>query len=103
MKSLETFEEGIDAHIAGAPRAAQGKLSQILVIFKEVVPPAEEMISYHMLYYHYRDKDALGGFMGYDDHVSIFGALPEKLIDEEEREYKARSGRDRCCCCCCCG
>lgn len=79
----------VDEYIAAAPAAAATKLRQMRSIFREAAPKAEEGMSYHMPYYRYRGS--LGGFAAYKDHVSLFGAIPDKL-KKELSDYKTGRG-----------
>lgn len=79
----------VDEYIAAAPAAARTKLRQMRSIFREAAPQAEEGISYRMPYYRYRG--ALGGFAAYEEHVSLFGAIPDGL-KKELGSYKTGRG-----------
>ncbi len=64
----------VDAYIASAPKAIQGKLNDIRRTIKKAAPEAEEKISYSMPYYAYKGR--LVYFAYFKDHISFFAMPP---------------------------
>jgi uncharacterized protein YdhG (YjbR/CyaY superfamily) len=64
----------VDAYIASAPQAIQGKLNDIRRTIKKAAPKAEEKISYSMPYYGYKGR--LAYFAYFKDHISFFTMPP---------------------------
>ncbi len=64
----------VEAYIASAPKAIQGKLKNIRQTIKKAAPQAEEKISYSMPYYGYQGR--LVYFAYFKDHISFFAMPP---------------------------
>lgn len=76
----------IDEYLQNVPATQRSELERIRNIIKQVVPDAEEVITYSMPGYKYKGK-YLVSFAAFKDHLSIFpgsdpvGALKDTLKD----------------------
>lgn len=78
----------VDAYIEAAPNKVQPMLRQLRQLIKAVAPGAEEKISYGMPFYEYHGR--LVYFAGYENHVGLYSAVPEKgLYAGELKKYMA--------------
>lgn len=75
----------VDQYIAKAPKSLQSKLKELRRAVKQVVPVAEESISYKMPYYSYRGR--LAWFAAMKNHIGLY--LRPPVITEHERELAA--------------
>lgn len=76
--------KSVPAYIAAAPAAARPKLRQLRAIIREIVPGAEEKISYGMPGYKLDGKPFMY-FGAFKDHVSLFpgsGTFLKAFADE---------------------
>lgn len=86
MKSSRNVEE----YIRKAPKEIQPKLKELQSLIKNLVPGAEEKISYGMPYYGYRGR--LFYFAYFKDHISVF--VMHGVADDFADEVKdIRTGR----------
>ena len=74
----------MDAYIAAAPRAAQGKLREVRRAVREAAPDAEEGISYRIPYYCYKGRLAWFGL--FREHIGLFIRPP--VLEEHGSELK---------------
>lgn len=77
-------EQNVDAYIMHAPKGVQGKLRQIRHIIREVVPTAEERISYGMPYYAYHGR--LAYFAYFTHHIGLY--IPPPIIEDHRALLK---------------
>ena len=75
----------VDAYIAAAPKAVQGKLKQLRAIIRKTAPAATERISYGMPYYAYKGR--LAYFSLWKSHIGLY--LPTPVLEEHKRELDA--------------
>jgi uncharacterized protein YdhG (YjbR/CyaY superfamily) len=80
MKKPQT----VDEYIQSAPEEVQEKLQTIRKIVKELVPEAEEKISYAMLYYGYKGR--LAYFAYARNHIGLY--IPPPIIENHAEELK---------------
>jgi uncharacterized protein YdhG (YjbR/CyaY superfamily) len=80
----------IDEYIAGFPESTQQKLKEIRETIKEVVPQAEEKISYGIPCVTLNGKYLLY-FAGYKKHIGLY-PVPGKGFEKDFSPYKT-SGR----------
>ena len=71
----------VDEYIEKAPKEVQQKLKQMRAVIKEVVPEAEEKISYAMPYYGFHGRLAYFGYA--KKHIGLY-VMPPAV--EENRE-----------------
>jgi uncharacterized protein YdhG (YjbR/CyaY superfamily) len=77
----------VDAYIAAAPKALQGKLKELRSVIRKAAPDAVEKISYGMPYYAHHGR--LAYFRLSKNHIGLY--LPTPVIEEhtyELREYE---------------
>ncbi len=77
--------KNVDQYIALAPKEIQGRLQEIRKIIKDVVPSAEERISYSMPAYKYHGW--LAYFAFWEKHIGLYG-IKEPVRKEFEKELK---------------
>jgi len=82
MNKQTPKSKAVDAFIAAAPKAAQGKLKELRELIRKTAPTAVERISYGMAYYHYHGR--LAYFGGWKAHIGLY--LPTPTIAEHKRE-----------------
>jgi uncharacterized protein YdhG (YjbR/CyaY superfamily) len=92
MSATDKKAESIDEYIAGFPQETQKVLEEIRATIKNVVPEAEETISYGMptfnLYGHY-----LVYFAAYKKHIGFYPApVGNDLFKQELSSYKTGKG-----------
>ena len=75
----------VDAYIAAAPKAVQGKLKQLRAIIRKTAPAAGERISYGMPYYAYKGR--LAYFSLWKSHIGLY--VPTPVLEEHKRELDA--------------
>ena len=81
-------ERAVDAYIEAAPHASRPMLKQLRQIIKTAAPEAEEKISYGMPFYELNGR--LVYFAGYNNHVGLYAANPEKNLSAGElKKYLA--------------
>lgn len=74
----------VDAYIAAAPAAAQGKLGRVRRAIREAAPQARESISYRMPHYSYQGR--LVWFGLFKRHIGVFFRPP--VLEEHRSELK---------------
>jgi uncharacterized protein YdhG (YjbR/CyaY superfamily) len=74
----------VDAYIAQAPKAVQGKLRDLRAAIKTAAPTAKERISYGIPYYEYSGRLVYFGL--WKKHIAMY-ALGD-VVDEHRRELK---------------
>jgi len=70
--------KNVDEYISSAPIEIQDRLKQIRKIIKEMVPEAEEKISYGMPYYGYNGR--LAYFSYFKNHIGLY--IPPPAVQE---------------------
>jgi uncharacterized protein YdhG (YjbR/CyaY superfamily) len=68
---MSSGEELIDDHLAGLPQPQRDTLKALRVTLREILPDAEECISYKMPCFKLGGK-AVAGFDGFKQHCSYF-------------------------------
>jgi uncharacterized protein YdhG (YjbR/CyaY superfamily) len=86
----------IDDYLKNVEPAKRKELSRIRALAKEIVPSAEETISYGMPTLKYRGKPFLG-FDAHTNHIGIYpyGAQPIKALKDELKGYALSKGAIR--------
>ena len=79
--------KSVEAYIADAPEQYQGLLKDLRKAILEVVPEAEEKISYGMPYYGYKGR--LVYFALARTHIGLY--IPTPVIQDFERELRGYS------------
>ncbi len=74
----------VDEYISLAPKEVQGKLREIRKAIREVVPTAEEKLSYGMPYYDYKGR--LAYFAHAKKHIGLY--IPPPIINNHAEEMK---------------
>lgn len=85
VKVAKKAPKDVDEYIARAPKEVQGRLQEIRVAIREVVPTAVESISYGMPYYDYKGR--LAWFAIMKTHIGLY--LRPPIIEEHKRELSA--------------
>lgn len=80
----------VNEYIASAPKEVQEKLKQLRKTILDVVPDAEEKISYGMPYYGYKGR--LVYFAYAKHHIGVY-AIPGNLAGHEEEIKQYRTGK----------
>ena len=81
----------IDEYLANFSDDIRGKLEEIRKTVKEIVPEAEEKISYGIPTFTYHGN--LLHFAGYETHIGFYpGSAPIKEFAKELAEYKTSKG-----------
>jgi uncharacterized protein YdhG (YjbR/CyaY superfamily) len=82
----------IDDFLAPADPAKREALERVRVIIKQVVPDAEEVISYGIPGFKYKGK-YLFGFAPFKDHMSLFPASePIAVMGDKLKDFKLSKG-----------
>jgi len=81
---------GVDAYIAGFAEPTRSRLIELRAVFRDVMPGAEEFISYRIPTFRLDDGTRLH-FAGYDNHLGVYPVheLPAEL---DARVAPFRSG-----------
>jgi|SRR5579872_1386404 len=74
----------VDEYIANAPRELQDKLRAVRALITQIVPDAEEKISYGMPYYAYKGRLVYFALMKH--HIGLY--IPPPIIEQHETELK---------------
>jgi uncharacterized protein YdhG (YjbR/CyaY superfamily) len=74
----------VQEYIATAPKQIQGKLEQLRAIILDVVPEAEEKVSYGMPYYGYKGR--LAYFAYAKKHIGLY--IPPPVIADHKKELE---------------
>lgn len=77
----------VDAYIESAPQEVKVKLMQLRKVIKDVVPNAEEKISYSMPYYAYKGRVAYFSYA--KAHIGLYITPP--IIAEHKKELAGYS------------
>lgn len=81
----------INEYISWFPDATQEKLNIIRKLVKEIVPEAEESISYNIPAF--KHNGIIIYFAGFKNHVSVYPAPRQnELFEEELKNYKGGKG-----------
>ena len=80
----------VDAYIAAAPRAVQGRLKELRRVIRAVSPTAVERISYGMPYY--ACKGRLAYFSLWKAHIGLY--IPTPVIAEHLRDLRGYATTD---------
>jgi uncharacterized protein YdhG (YjbR/CyaY superfamily) len=83
----EKRDAGVDAYIAGFPEPVRSRLEQVREVVREVLPDAEERISYGVAGYRVRGKMRVF-FAGWPDFLSMYPV--HEVPDEIATEIAAR-------------
>jgi uncharacterized protein YdhG (YjbR/CyaY superfamily) len=82
--------KNVDEYIANQPEKNRAALSKLREFVRNLVPEAEEKISYGMPMYKYHGM--LVGFAGYKNHLGFYpGAIVGKFADEL-KDFKISKG-----------
>lgn len=91
-KTKYTKTENIDSYIAGFPKATQMLLQQIRNTIREVVPEAEEAISYGMPTFNLHGR-YLVYFAAYKKHIGFYPApVGNEAFITDFSDYKTGKG-----------
>jgi uncharacterized protein YdhG (YjbR/CyaY superfamily) len=85
MKPKETKPKDVDAYIASAPLAVQGKLRDLRRAIRTAAPGASEKISYGMPYYSHNGRIAY--FRHWKDHIGLY--IPTPVVEDHRSLLKA--------------
>lgn len=91
MKMNPTAPRDIDEYIAGFPKDVQEKLEKIRMTIKNVVPEAEETISYKMPTFNLKGKYLIY-FAAHKKHIALYPA-PIGIEEFKEEIAPYESGR----------
>ncbi len=81
----------VDSYIATQPEATRLVLEQLRQIVKEIVPEAEEVISYQMPAF--RQNGVLVWYAGYKKHVGFYpSSKPIEVFKDDLTVYKTSKG-----------
>lgn len=89
MKKAPTPKD-VDAFIAAAPQAVQGKLNELRAVIKKTAPTAVERISYGMPYYDYKGR--LAYFNVWKTHIGLY--IPTPILKEHKLDLAAYETTD---------
>ena len=82
----------IDDYLVDVSQPQRNELERVRQIIKQVVPDAEEVITYGMPGFKY-NKKYLIAFAAFSDHMSIFpGAAPVETLKSKLGNYKTSKG-----------
>jgi uncharacterized protein YdhG (YjbR/CyaY superfamily) len=94
QKPKNLVPKDIDSYLAGVPEPSMSALQKIRQIIKEIVPDAEEVISYQMPAFKYHG--ILVYFAAFKDHCSLFpGAAVVEAFKDELKAYETSKGTIR--------
>lgn len=84
--------ELVDAYLVNTPEPQKSELQRIRAIIKQIVPDAEEVITYGMPGFKYKHKYLIA-YAPFKDHMSIFpGGEAVTAFAKELAEYKTSKG-----------
>jgi uncharacterized protein YdhG (YjbR/CyaY superfamily) len=83
MKKLKPKD--VNAYIAAAPKAVQGKLKELRAVIRKTEPAAEERLSYGMPYYAYNGR--LAYFSIWKSHIGLY--IPTPVLEEHKSDLRA--------------
>jgi len=75
----------VDEYISGAPKEMQEKLKELRKFIKDIVPQAEERISYGMPYYDYKGRLVYFALM--KNHIGLY--IPPPIIEHYKIDLQA--------------
>jgi uncharacterized protein YdhG (YjbR/CyaY superfamily) len=82
----------IDEYLSKVPEPQKKELERVRRIVKQVVPKAEEVITYGMPGFKYNQKYLIA-FDSFKDHMSVFpGAVPTEALKEKLLKFKTSKG-----------
>jgi uncharacterized protein YdhG (YjbR/CyaY superfamily) len=90
MKTLKPAD--IDAYIAAFPDYRQNALQELRVIIKNVVPEAEEVISYGMPAF--KLNGLFVWFAAYKHHLGMYPVYGMEFMQAEMEQYRGRGTKD---------
>lgn len=76
--------ESVDEYIHTAPDELKDRLQRLRTSIKEVVPEAQEKISYGMPYYGYKGR--LAYFAYFKNHIGLY--IPPPIIADHKKELR---------------
>jgi uncharacterized protein YdhG (YjbR/CyaY superfamily) len=80
----------VDEYLANQPEKNRAALENLRIIIRNLVPEAEEKISYGMPMYKFHGM--LVGFAGYKNHLGFYpGSIVERFADEL-KDFKTSKG-----------
>ena len=82
----------IDDYLSNVSPSQKEELERIRNIVKQIVPDAEETISYGIPAFKYKHKYFIG-FAGFKNHMSIFpGSIPLESLGDKLKGFKISKG-----------
>jgi uncharacterized protein YdhG (YjbR/CyaY superfamily) len=82
----------LDDYLENLTPIQKAELQRVRVIAKQIVPDAEEVISYGMPVLKYKGAYLIG-FAAFKDHLSLFpGAEPIEVLKEDLKGFKLSKG-----------
>jgi uncharacterized protein YdhG (YjbR/CyaY superfamily) len=82
----------VDTYLAAVPAPQRSELERIRHIVTQVVPDAEEVISYGMPGFKYKNKYLIG-YAAFKDHLSLFpSAKPIEVLKPKLGKFKLARG-----------
>ena len=77
-------QNSVDAYIASAPKELGGKLNALRLLIKQIVPDAQEKMSYGMPFYAYKGRVVY--FALNKNHIGLY--IPPPIIEQHTTELK---------------
>lgn len=91
MILMENSVKDADSYIANQPENIRPILQQLRQIIKEIVPKAEEVISYQMPAF--KQNGMLVWYAGYKNHIGFYpSSTPIVFFKDELKAYKTSKG-----------
>lgn len=88
---MENSVKDADSYIANQPENIRPILQQLRQIIKEIVPKAEEVISYQMPAF--KQNGMLVWYAGYKNHIGFYpSSTPIVFFKDELKAYKTSKG-----------
>jgi len=82
----------IDDYLKNVTEPQKSQLERVRTIIKDLLPGAEEVISYGMPGFKYHGKYVIG-FAAFKDHLSLFPtAEPIEVLKDRLKDYKLAKG-----------
>lgn len=90
MSARQTFQT-VDEYIQSLPPKTQAKLQEIRAVLQEVLPDAQEVISYNIGAF--KLKKVIVFFAGYQGHVSVYPVPSgDQAFQQQVETYRAGKG-----------
>lgn len=79
--------ETVAAYVSAVPTAARPKFDELRELVRELIPEAQEVLSYGIVGYKIDDKRARVFISGWKDHVAVYPVPREEKLVEELKPY----------------